>query len=344
MKLKLRSGRPPRRKSSISRSRAKESHMPTGFKIANKKLNIKEYIVYISFLCIFFFFAIVLSNRGFLTASNLMNIARQTAMISVMAVGMTFVLSAGEIDLSIGSIVALASLTTALALRNWGFFAGIAAGLITGLLCGMVNGIFVSRVGVPSFLVTLGMTGIITGLARWITNLQSIPIVEDRYNFIFGSGDLGPVSILFIWTILLLVIGQVVLKKTRFGWSTLAVGGNKVSAAYSGIAVKSIKMKVMVLNGALAALAGMLYAGRLHGARYTLGETDLMTVIAAVIIGGTSMSGGKGSVVGSVIGSLIMGMINNGLILMGLSVDQQMIFRGIIIIIAVSLTMGEKQA
>ena len=134
------------------------------------------------------------------------------------------------------------------------------------------------------------------------------------------------------------------LKKTKFGWSTLAVGGNKVSANYSGISVNGIKMKVMMLNGVLAALAGMLYAGRLHGARYTLGETDLMTVIAAVIIGGTSMAGGKGSVIGSVVGSIIMGMINNGLILMGLSVDQQMIFRGIIIIVAVSLTMGEKQS
>jgi ribose transport system permease protein len=265
-------------------------------------------------------------------------------MISVMAVGMTFVLSAGEIDLSIGSIVALASLTTALGLRNGGFFAGIAAGLLTGLILGAINGLFVSKIGVPSFLVTLGMTGIITGLARWITNLQSIPIVDDTFNFIFGSGDFGPISILFIWTIVLLVIGQITLKKTKFGWSTLAVGGNKVSANYSGISVNSIKMKVMLLNGALASLAGMLYAGRLHGARYTLGETDLMTVIAAVIIGGTSMAGGKGSVVGSVVGSLIMGMINNGLILMGLSVDQQMIFRGTIIIIAVSLTMGEKQS
>lgn len=305
---------------------------------------LKNYIVYISFVCIFSFFAIVLANRGFLTPGNLMNIARQTAMISVMAIGMTFVLSAGEIDLSIGSIVALASLATALGLRNWGFFGGVAAGLLTGLVFGAVNGFIVSRIGVPSFLVTLGMTGIITGLARWITKLQSVPIVDSTYNFIFGSGDFGPISILFVWTVVLLAAGQVVLKKTRFGWSALAVGGNKVSANYSGISVGSIKMKVMVLNGVLAALAGMLYAGRLHGARYTLGETDLMTVIAAVIIGGTSMAGGKGSVIGSVVGSLIMGMINNGLILMGLSVDQQMMFRGIIIIIAVSLTMGEKQS
>ncbi len=148
--------------------------------------------------------------------------------------------------------------------------------------------------------------------------------------------------ILFLWTVVLLAVGQTALKKTQFGRSVLATGGNPVSARYSGINVRRIRFSVMVLNAMLAALAGMLYAGRLHGARYTLGETDLLTVIAAVIIGGTSLSGGRGSVIGAIFGSLIMGMINNGLILMGLSVDQQMIFRGLIILIAVSLTMREK--
>ncbi|NLJ49942.1 MAG: ABC transporter permease [Candidatus Atribacteria bacterium] len=308
-----------------------------------RSINTTEFIVYIAFLAIFIFFSIVLRGRGFLSSENLMNIARQTAMISVMAVGMTFVLAAGEIDLSIGSIVALASLTTALALRHSTLLVGVGVGLGTGVLIGMVNGLFVAKIGVPSFLVTLGMTGIITGLARWITQLKSIPVTNKTYNFLFGSGDIGPISILFIWTIVLLILGQITLRKTRFGRYVLATGGNKISALYSGINVDRIKFSVMALNGTLAALAGMLYAGRLHGARYTLGETDLMTVIAAVIIGGTSLSGGRGSVVGSVVGSLIMGMINNGLILMGLSVDQQMIFRGLIIIIAVSFTMREKK-
>jgi ribose transport system permease protein len=219
---------------------------------------------------------------------------------------------------------------------------GIAAGIATGLLVGAVNGFFVSYIGVPSFLITLGMTGIIIGFARWITQLQSVPITNETYNFIFGSGDFGPVPILFLWTLVLLVVGQLLLKKTQFGRSVLATGGNRVSARYSGINVGRIKFSVLALNAVLASLAGMLYAGRLHGARYTLGETDLMSVIAAVIIGGTSLSGGRGSVIGAIFGSLIMGMINNGLILMGLSVDQQMIFRGVIIIIAVSLTMSEK--
>ena len=143
--------------------------------------------------------------------------------------------------------------------------------------------------------------------------------------------------------IVLTSAGHVTLKKTPFGRKVLATGGNKISALYSGVKVSRIKLLVMVINAVLAALAGILFTGRLHGARYTLGESEVMIVIAAVIIGGTSMFGGRGSVVGSVIGALIMGILNNGLILMGLSVDQQMIFRGLIIIVSVSLTMREKR-
>jgi len=308
-----------------------------------RRFDIRDYIIYIGFIAIFGFFSMTLYNKGFLTGTNLMNIARQTAMISVMAVGMTFVLCAGEIDLSIGSVVALASLTTALTLRHSNIFLGLLAGLSTGACVGLINGLLVTKIRIPSFLVTLGMMSIVSGVARWITNLKSIPVTNKLYNFIFGSGDIGPVSVLFIWTLVFLAVGQLILKKTLFGRSVLATGGNKVSAMYSGIKVDNIKLAVLTFNGMFAALAGMLYAGRLHGARYTLGETDLLTVIAAVIIGGTSLFGGKGSVVGSIIGSLIMGMINNGLILMGLSVDQQMIFRGVIIITAVTLTLREEK-
>ena len=140
---------------------------------------------------------------------------------------------------------------------------------------------------------------------------------------------------------MLLVLGQLVLRKTSFGRYVLATGGNKVSAVYSGINTNRVKMAVLILNGLFASLAGILYAGRLHGARYSLGDSDLLLVIAAVIIGGTSLFGGKGTVVGAIIGSLIMGMINNGLVLMGLNVSLQMIFRGVIIIASVSLSLRE---
>ena len=306
-----------------------------------RKFNLNEYIVYLGFLVIFAFFSITLFNRGFLTGTNLMNITQQTTMISVMAIGMTFVLSAGEIDLSIGSVVAISAMISALLLRYSNVFVAVLAGLATGALVGFINGIFVTRVRIPSFIVTLGMSAIASGFARLITNLESIPVDNDAFNFIFGSGDVGPIPVLFIWTIVLAAIGQTVLRKTAFGRFTLATGSNKVSAIYSGINTNRIKMAVLILNGVLASLAGILYTGRLHGARYSLGDSDLLFVIAAVIIGGTSLFGGKGTVIGAIIGSLLMGMINNGLVLMGLNVSLQMIFRGVIIIASVSLSLRE---
>ena len=237
----------------------------------------------------------------------------------------------------------LSAIITAKILNSTGsILLAIVCGLAIGALIGLINGLLVAKMNIPSFLVTLGMNGIVLGLARWVSNLQSIPINNDVFTFIFGSGDIGPLPILFVWTISLTIIGHLLLKKTPYGRRVLATGGNKISAMYSGIKVPNIKISVMLLNSVMAALAGILYSGRLHGARYTLGENDVMIVIAAVIIGGTSMNGGKGSVIGSLLGALIMGILNNGLILMGFSVDQQMIFRGLIIIVSVALTMREK--
>jgi ribose transport system permease protein len=306
-----------------------------------KKINFSKYIVYFSFVFILLFFSVILFNKGFLSYGNLMNVLRQTAMISVMAVGMTFTISAGEIDLSIGSIVALSALVSAIVLGNAGLIPALAAGLCVGLIFGFINGLIVSKVRIPSFLVTLGTSSIIAGLARTITNLEAVPITNNTYNFIFGSGDIGPISTLFIWTIIVMLIGHLAYRKTSFGRAVLAVGGNKSAARFSGIKIEKIQISVMMISAVCASFAGILYAGRLHGARYTLGEADIMTVIAAVVIGGTSFTGGRGTIVGAIIGSVIMGMLNNGLLLMGLSVSEQMIARGIIIILAVSLSLRE---
>lgn len=296
-------------------------------------------LIYVVFIGLFLLFAITLHERGFLSENNLMNIARQSAMIAIMAVGMTFVLSAAEIDLSFGAVVALSAVTAAL-LLPYGVVPAVAGALAAGAVCGMVNGALVSRIAIPSFLVTLGTAGIITGITRWISGLQSIPVDNDVFAFIFGSGDIGPVPVLFLWMVAIVALGHVVLRKSAFGKAVLASGGNKLAATYAGINVGRVKMWVLLLNALLASLAGILYAGRLHSARYTLGENDLMMVLTAVIIGGTHLFGGKGSVVGALVGALIMGMVNNGLILMGLDIDQQLILRGVIIICAVTLTSG----
>ena len=297
----------------------------------------RRYVVYIGFAAIFVFFSVSLYDEGFLDSNNLLNIVRQTATISVMAVAMTFVISAAEIDLSVGAVAGLASVTTAMAIDEFGLVAGIVVGLATGVLVGGVNGALVTLFAIPSFLVTLGMLGIARGTAMWITDTAPQPVLDETYNTVFGSGDFGPIPSLLFWTALVFVIGHVVLRKTAFGRQVLATGGNETAARFSGVNTKRIKFLVLLISGLVAAVAGMLYAGRLQSGRFQWGEGDELSVIAAVILGGTSLFGGHGSVVGALLGSLMIGLINNGLILMGLEFSQQLIVRGGIIVLAVAL-------
>ena len=282
-----------------------------------------------------------------MSANNVLNITRQTAMITIMAIGMTFVIGAAKIDLSVGSTAALSALVCALALRSTenvlpvplAVIFAAAASLCTGGVIGAVNGLLVTRVNIPSFLVTLGTMGIVRGSAMWLTNTAAVPISDTTpFNFIFGIGEIAGIPVLLIWTAVFVAAGYVLLNKTPFGKKTLAVGGNEVAAGFSGINITRIKLSVFVMTGVLAAFAGVLYAGRMGAGRYTFGDGDELTTIAAVILGGTSMSGGSGFVIGAFVGSLLMGMINNGLILGGLSVSQQTIVRGVIIILAVALS------
>jgi ribose transport system permease protein len=299
--------------------------------------NWRQYIVYIAFVGVFIYFSVTLSSDGFLSANNLLNIIRQTAIISIMGVAMTFVMSAAEIDLSIGSIAALSSLTSAMALQHGlGIWGALIVGVGTGFIIGLINGLLVTKVIIPSFLVTLGMMGIAKGLAMWITNTSPVPIINETYVFFFGSGDVGSIPILLIWTVVAVCVGHIILRKTAFGRRTLATGGNQSAARFSGVNVAKTKLYVLIGSGVMAGLAGMLYAGRMHSGRYTFGEGDELSVIAAVILGGTSLFGGVGTVIGTLIGSLMIGTINNGLIIMGLDVSQQMIVKGLIIILAVA--------
>ena len=297
----------------------------------------RQYVVYVGFVVIFLVFAVTLSDTGFLDPNNLLNIVRQTTMIAVMAVAMTFVLSAGEIDLSVGAVAGLTSVTTAMAVAVAGPVAGLFAGVATGLLVGAINGGLTTGIGMPSFLVTLATLGIARGAAMWISQTAAIPVLSPGYNFVFGSGNLGPVPVLLLWMAVFAVAGHVLLRRTSFGRKVLASGGGEVAARYSGVDTAGIKLRVMMLSSVAAAVAGMLYAGRLHSGRFQLGEGDELSVIAAAVLGGTSLFGGVGTVVGTIVGALMIGLINNGLILLGLDFSQQLIARGVIIILAVAI-------
>ena len=302
-----------------------------------QRLDWRRYIIYIGFVVVFAAFAITLGDDGFLSTNNLLNIVRQSAIIAIIAVGMTYVIACAQIDLSVGSTAGLASVVTAMGISSYGLVAGIAAGLLVGLVVGCINGALVSMLNIPSFLVTLGMLGIAVGVAQWITDSAPQPILDRTYNLVFGGGNFGPVPGLLVWMAIVVAVGAVGLSKTRFGRQVLATGGNRMAADFTGVNTRRVTFSVLVISSVLAALAGMLYAGRLESGRFQWGSGDELSAIAAVILGGTSLFGGSGAVIGTFVGALLIGLINNGLVLAGLDTSQQQVVRGVINILAVAL-------
>ena len=307
------------------------------------KVQLSDYVVYICFAVVLIYFAITIGDKGFLTVANLFNITRTTSMIAVMAIAMTFIISAGELDLSVGSTAALAALSAALAIQaGWGAVGGVVAGVLSGLAVGALNGFFVTVVNIPSFLVTLGMLQFIRGLDMRITYTKPVPVGSPLFNSIFGSGSIGPFPSLFLWSVVVAALGHVVLKYTPFGREVLATGGNRLAARYSGINTARVKFTCFLITAVAASLSGMLYSGMMQTARYSFGTGAELAAIAAVILGGTSLFGGKGTIIGTFVGALLIGTINNGLIIAGLDVSEQNMVAGAIIILAVAF--GRKPA
>jgi ribose transport system permease protein len=305
------------------------------------RLAIRDYLVYVGLALLVVLFSVTLRHDGFTTSSNLLNIVRQTAPDTVMAVGTVFVLSAGEIDLSIGAVVGLSAIVGTKVLQHHGTVPAVGAALAVGLAVGLVNGIIVTRFKRPSFLVTLAMLSVISGIGQTMTNLEPVAVSNQTFASIFGSGSVGAVPGLLIWSLAAVAVAYFVYRHMRFGAHVLAVGDNAAAARVSGIRADRVTMTVLGVSGVVAALAGLLYAGSLQGANYQLGSSDLLAVIAAVVIGGTGLYGGRGSIVGAFAGCLILGVLNNGLILLGLTPSEQLIAQGALLLTAVLVTMQE---
>jgi ribose transport system permease protein len=304
---------------------------------------LKENFIYFALLTVFVLFSILLRNDGFFTTSNLLNVLIQSAPIAIMAMFTCFVLSAREIDLSLGATIGLSTLVVAISLQaglHWILSALLA--LLVSSLVGFINGFFVTVVKLPSFLTTLAFTGVITGVARWTTDLRTLSVGDRSFAGFFGGGKFYGISSMIIWATVLLIIGYVVLQHTKFGAWVLAVGDNPTSAESQGIKVARVKMLVMVFSGFGAGLIGLLYAGRLESASYMMGSADTLTVIAATVIGGTSLFGGKGSIPGLLAGSVLLGLLTNGLLLAGFSVTQQIIVQGLVLLLALSVSSKSK--
>jgi ribose transport system permease protein len=281
-------------------------------------------------------FAFFLRDTSYLSASNLLSIVRQTAAITVMAVPTVLVIASRELDLSFAAVVPVSGFVAALMMQDGrGVVMAVVAALGVGAVVGLVNGLITVAFRIPSFVVTLGTMGILNGLSLRITSSASVGVADPTFLTVFGIGSIGPIPVLMLWSLVIVIIGQVFLTMTATGRGLLATGANPNAARYSGVHTDRIRIGVLVLSGLGGSLAGLLYVGQFAAASYTLGGSDLLTVIAAVIIGGTALAGGKGSVAGAFIGSLLIGTLNNGLVIIGLANPEQLMVRGVIIIAAV---------
>jgi ribose transport system permease protein len=271
----------------------------------------------------------------FLSVSNLLNVAEQTSINAVIAVGMTFVILSGGIDLSVGSLLALSGVVLASALNaGWPTAAAILAGTSVGGACGLVNGLLITKGRLPAFIATLGMMSIARGTALVLTGGRPVSGFEAGFRQLATSRPLGlPAPVLI--TIAVYVLGHLLLTRTRFGRYVYAIGGNEEATRLSGVSAAFHKTMVYVLSGVASGLAAALLTARLNSAQPIAGINYELDAIAATVIGGTSLSGGVGTLHGTLIGALIMGVLRNGLNLLGTSSFFQQIVIGVVIITAV---------
>ena len=299
------------------------------------------------------------TTSSFATVTNLFNVVRQITINLFLACGMTFVILLAGIDLSVGSVIAVSGCISA-GLISWNglpVYVGILGGILAGVVIGLINGYIVSSTNIPAFIVTLAMMNIGRGIARVYTKAQTISVLDDSYTF-WGMGTIFGIPIqlycivaviavssfilnktkspyIIIIMIVCVVICWVLLERTKHGRYLYAMGGNKTAAKLSGINVKKVTFFVFVYSALLASLAGILTVGRTFTAMMTLGDGAEMDAISAVVLGGTSMNGGRGTIAGTVIGAIVIGVLKNGMNLLGIASSWQYIVQGIVILIAV---------
>jgi putative xylitol transport system permease protein len=315
-----------------------------------RRLLVQEYGIFLTFLLLSVILSV--SNEYFLTPGNISNVLLQTSINGVLAIGMTFVILTRGIDLSVGSVVALtgivsASLATTSATAGvagapYPFFIALGAGILVGLACGMVVGVIVSRFAVPAFVATLGMLSAARGLTLIYGGGKPVPALTPEFRWI-GTGNIFGIPMPVVLLALVFIVSWWILNRTRFGRYIYAVGGNPHAAKTSGINVAGIRFTVYAISGALSGLAGMMLSARTGSALPQAGVAYELDAIAAVVIGGTSLSGGVGRVTGTLIGALIIGVMNNGLDLLGIQSYYQQVLKGALIVGAVMLDQKRNQ-
>jgi len=312
-----------------------------------KKLNpLAEILRRFSVLFILIGLCLLLSllSKRFLTFSNLLNVALQTSIVAITAIGMTFAILTGGIDLSVGSIVALASALSAGLIVKQGLptYPAMGLALVVGVSLGAVNGLLIVKGHLPPFVATLAMMAAGRGLTLVYTRGWTIPIMVEEFTF-WGTGNLGPFPVPVVILTIIFVIAYLTLNYTRFGLYVYAIGGNEEAARLAGVNIDLIKMAVYTISGFTAALAGIITAARLWSAQPNVAAGLELDAIAGPVLGGTSLFGGVGSVGGTIVGTLIIGALNNGLNLLEISSYYQKIIKGIAFILAVVLDVYTKK-
>ncbi|MHB9093731.1 MAG: ABC transporter permease [Eubacteriales bacterium] len=293
--------------------------------------NIRGLILGLTALIILFSY----KSQYFLSSSNLIAVSDQITIIGILSIGMTFVILSGGIDLAVGSIVAMSGvIITYFMSTGFGLYSSVLMGIIICTVMGTLAGIVITKFTLQPFIVTLGTMGIARGVAMVISGASPITEVADGFDKI-GTGRMGVVPYAVIIFVVLIIVASVLLKKTRFGEYTYAVGGNEEAARLAGISVNLHKTLIYTLSGFLAGFTGYIMASKFNSGVPTIGQGYELDAIAAVVIGGTAFSGGIGGIGGTILGVIIMGVLNNGLNLMGVSAYWQYIIKGLLIVLAV---------
>ncbi|KIX41485.1 sugar ABC transporter permease [Burkholderia pseudomallei] len=312
---------------------------------APRRVNVAELASRFGIPIVFVALCVVLAFASpyFLTWRNWSDILRQTSINGILAIGMTYVILTKGIDLSVGSVLALAGIVSGLAgAAGHGLAVSLAAGVACGAALGAINGVAIARLNVPPFVATLGMLSVARGVTYIANDGSPVANLPDDY-LSLGIGRLGPLGMPVLIFAGVALACWWVLRYTTYGRYLYAVGGNEKSARTSGIGVRKVVFSVYVVSGALAGLAGMILAARTTSALPQAGVSYELDAITAVVIGGTSLSGGQGGVVGTLFGALLIGVINNGLNLLGVSSYYQQIAKGLIIVLAVLIDVARKQ-
>jgi ribose transport system permease protein len=323
---------------------------PTATLRSNFQMDWRKYGIALIFVLLCIVFTFITPWRDgypvFLTQVNIINVIRQVSIVGIMAVGMTFVIMIGQIDLGVGSLLAVCGMLAAVLQKaGAGLLPSSLVPLLAGIVTGVLVGILVTKARVPSFVATLGVLASYRGIALLISE-QPVGGIKDNFRFI-GAGVLGdipflsgipfvkilPVPILIF--IFVVIVGSIIFSRYPFGRHVAAVGGNEEAARLSGINVDRIKIIVFAISGLCAAISALILTARLRSAQPNSGEGYELDVIASVVIGGTSLYGGRGSIWGSFIGAMLIGVLSNGLNLMGVSPYLQPLIKGVVIVLAV---------